>query len=327
MSVPSIGCIGIIGRHDNPLHISVFPPFEAQKSALLELSFLLNASLDIFDARCRDPNRIDQDLGLLQAIDDRLSIWGWQTGTGARFAIIVDTWGKEGRPVVERKGTGEGKEGRVIAGKGVQDADVRPAFKALQTAYIKLLQNPFYTPDDNPPMAVAHGKGKSGEIKSKKFIQELLNQRSFPSEALDHSVGRYQPQHPIRPSYLEHIPNLCNRITQELENTMFIRVKVPDSRTLHFDIDPDLTTIGQIKNLINDHYPVSNLRLLHNIMRLDDDDAPYSCTLSNFGQIKAGDILRLEKYKEYQQPTMNVPAGHVPVSHMDRGMGPTSTKS
>ena len=63
---------------------------------------------------------------MLQVIDERLSIWGWQTGTGARFAIIVDTWGKEGRPVVERKGTGEGKEGRSLGGRGVQDADIKP---------------------------------------------------------------------------------------------------------------------------------------------------------------------------------------------------------
>ena len=145
MSIPSIACIGIIGKHvsipiivptarrladadfnqDNPLHISLFPPYEAKKSALLDFSFLLNASLDIFDARCRDRNRVDQDLGMLQVIDERLSIWGRQTGTGARFAIIVDTWGKEGKPVVERKGTGEGKGGRSVAGRSVQDADVR----------------------------------------------------------------------------------------------------------------------------------------------------------------------------------------------------------
>lgn len=35
---------------------------------------------------------------MLQAIDERLSIWGWQTGTGTKFAVIVDMWGKQGRP-------------------------------------------------------------------------------------------------------------------------------------------------------------------------------------------------------------------------------------
>ena len=31
---------------------------------------------------------------MLQAVDERLSIWGWQTGTGTRFAIVVDAWGR-----------------------------------------------------------------------------------------------------------------------------------------------------------------------------------------------------------------------------------------
>lgn len=33
---------------------------------------------------------------MLQAIDERLSIWGWETGTGTRFAVVVDAWGKGG---------------------------------------------------------------------------------------------------------------------------------------------------------------------------------------------------------------------------------------
>ena len=140
-------------------------------SAYLEFSFLLNASLDIFDARSRDHNRVDQDLGMLQAIDERLSIWGWQTGTGARFAIVVDTWGKEGL----RGGEGGVREGVGMrgSGRGVGDGDVRVAFKALQTAYIHLVQNPFYVPDEHAPMAVASGKGKGGQITSKKFIGEV----------------------------------------------------------------------------------------------------------------------------------------------------------
>ena len=115
MATPSIACIGIIGKHvvltnplrfiiihrltlrqDNPLHIALFRPHTTTPSAHLEFSFLLNASLDIFDARARDQNRVDQDLGMLQAIDERLSIWGWETGTGTRFAVVVDAWGKSG---------------------------------------------------------------------------------------------------------------------------------------------------------------------------------------------------------------------------------------
>lgn len=83
---------------DNPLHIAIFEPHSAVESAHLEFSFLLNASLDIFELRASDRNRVDQDLGMLQAIDERLSTWGWQTGTGTKFAVIVDMWGKQGRP-------------------------------------------------------------------------------------------------------------------------------------------------------------------------------------------------------------------------------------
>ncbi|KAI4131704.1 MAG: hypothetical protein LQ338_001105 [Usnochroma carphineum] len=145
-------------RRDNPLHIALFPPHTSAQGAYLEFSFLLNASLDVFEIRRRDRNRVDQDLGMLQAVDERLSIWGWETGTGTKFAIVVDMWGKDGRP-----GTG----------LGVKGEDVKPAFKALQTAYIRLLQNPFYTPDDHTPMATQSGGGKGGEITSKKFIDEV----------------------------------------------------------------------------------------------------------------------------------------------------------
>ena len=47
------------------------------------------------------------------------------------------------------------------------------AFRALQTAYIRLLQNPFYTPDDHVPMAAAGGRSSGAQIKSRRFIAEV----------------------------------------------------------------------------------------------------------------------------------------------------------
>ena len=47
------------------------------------------------------------------------------------------------------------------------------AFRALQTAYIRLLQNPFYMPDEHTPMAAASGTGKGSQITSRKFIAEV----------------------------------------------------------------------------------------------------------------------------------------------------------
>ncbi|KAL8683607.1 MAG: hypothetical protein Q9186_000379 [Xanthomendoza sp. 1 TL-2023] len=142
--IPSIACIGLLGKHGNPLHISIFAPHDAVQGAHLEFSFLLNASLDIFELRTQDRNRVDQDLGMLQAVDERLSIWGWETGTGVKFAVVVDMWGNEGRP---------------STGFGVKGEDVKP--------------NPFYTPDDHAPMATSKGGGSAGEITSKKFITEV----------------------------------------------------------------------------------------------------------------------------------------------------------
>lgn len=65
----------------------------------------------MFAIRTRDRNRVDQDLGMLQIVDERLSIWGWETGTGTKFAVVVDTWGKAGRP---------------STGFGVKGEDLRP---------------------------------------------------------------------------------------------------------------------------------------------------------------------------------------------------------
>ena len=73
--------------------------------------------MDIFDERAQDKNRVDQDLGCLQNVDERLSIWGWETGTGARFAIVVDIWGKEGKNHIP---------GREMLQIGVKDADLKP---------------------------------------------------------------------------------------------------------------------------------------------------------------------------------------------------------
>ena len=56
---------------------------------------------------------------MLQAIDERLSIWGWQTGTGTKLAVIVDAWGKCG---VRGVSGGEGSTARI---KGVGDGDVK----------------------------------------------------------------------------------------------------------------------------------------------------------------------------------------------------------
>jgi hypothetical protein len=71
--------------------MSLFPPYT---NSTIEFSFLLNSSLDIFEIRQKQTS-IDQDLGLLHAVDERLASYGWLTTTGIKFIIVVDLIGDQ----------------------------------------------------------------------------------------------------------------------------------------------------------------------------------------------------------------------------------------
>ena len=138
----------------------MFPPGQRDS---LEFQFLLNSSLDIFEARL--PHQAaDHDFGLLQAIDECLAMYGWVTNTGVKIVIIVDLEGKPPNPNVNRSS----------AILGIRDSDLKPAFRAIQTAYIRLLHNPFYYPDDhNPRSQIAQLRVGSLQILSPRFIKEM----------------------------------------------------------------------------------------------------------------------------------------------------------
>ncbi|OQO02989.1 hypothetical protein B0A48_11273 [Cryoendolithus antarcticus] len=161
--IPSIACIGVIGRHNNPLHISLFPaigPNSTQEPRdKLAFTFMLNSSLDIFEARM--PSKTSQDFGLLHALDERIALYGWLTNTGVKLVIVVDM---EGRIAPT-------PEAAKIGVLGLRGGDLLPAFNALQTAYVRLLQNPFYVPDDHDPKLVRGHRAL--EIQSPKFIREV----------------------------------------------------------------------------------------------------------------------------------------------------------
>ncbi len=168
---------------------------------------------------------VDQDFGLLQAVDERLACYGWLTNTGVKFVIVVDM---SGRPA----GAEPRPDGRAAAAAivGLRDADLKPvcpphslisttitllcydrgsrekggqresrrkdyrkarnsgmksakidaaawfmqAFKALQNAYVRLLQNPFYNPDEHTPLA-PNGEYRGGgtQITSRKFASDV----------------------------------------------------------------------------------------------------------------------------------------------------------
>lgn len=107
-------------------------------------------------------------------------MYGWLTNTGVKIVIVVDM---EGRPATAL-------DSKAATAVGLRDADLKPvslschhkfhhthfhqAFRALQTAYIKLLRNPFYNPDEHSPVtANAEQKIGSTQITSRSFIQEV----------------------------------------------------------------------------------------------------------------------------------------------------------
>ncbi|KAL4879831.1 hypothetical protein BJY04DRAFT_193092 [Aspergillus karnatakaensis] len=71
--------------------MSLFPPY---LSSTIEFSFLLNSSLDVFEIRQKQTS-IDQDLGLLHAVDERLASYGWLTTTGVKLLVVIDLVGDQ----------------------------------------------------------------------------------------------------------------------------------------------------------------------------------------------------------------------------------------
>lgn len=84
--------------------MSLFPPYV---ESTIEFSFILNSCLDIFEIR-RKQTSIDQDLGLLQAVDERLAAYGWLSTTGVKFLVIVDLIGQ---PISDEDPKGSTKSG------------------------------------------------------------------------------------------------------------------------------------------------------------------------------------------------------------------------
>ncbi|RKU49670.1 hypothetical protein DL546_009778 [Coniochaeta pulveracea] len=174
-AIPSIACLGVIGRNNNPLHITIFPSHDPATNTSrqpvrtpLQFSLLLSSCLDVFDLRLRSTTGpVSGDLGLLHAVDERLAAYGYETNTGVRFIVVVDMRGRraDGRLLAERVGKGAAGAAAV----GLREGEMKPVFKAMQTAYIKLLQNPFYDPDEHSPPNGVGGK----KITSRTFAEDM----------------------------------------------------------------------------------------------------------------------------------------------------------
>ncbi|KAG6026217.1 hypothetical protein E4U41_001320, partial [Claviceps citrina] len=59
IAIPSIACLGVIGRNNNPLHISVFPSHDPSTNTFtpirtpLQFSLLLSSTIDVFELRAK----------------------------------------------------------------------------------------------------------------------------------------------------------------------------------------------------------------------------------------------------------------------------------
>lgn len=210
-AIPSIACLGVIGRNNNPLHISIFPSHDPATNTLkpirtpLQFSLLLSSTLDVFDLRAKQSavtggtnGPMSGEYGLLHAVDERLAAYGYETNTGVKFVVVVDmrgrridsaalpfssqntsdggTQGYGGGGGVGVGGFGAGgKEalgGRRRAGAavvGLREGDMKVVFRAMQTAYVRLLQNPFYEPDEHAPLAGCGGR----RITSRRFEGDM----------------------------------------------------------------------------------------------------------------------------------------------------------
>ncbi|KAI5922770.1 Longin-like domain-containing protein [Camillea tinctor] len=206
IAIPSIACLGVIGRNNNPLHITIFPSYDSSTHTLaplrtpLQFSLLLSSTLDVFEFRtrhARGPNPtasstttglVTGDFGLLHAVDDRLACYGFETNTGVKFIAVVDMRGRAGAstvlpptsPTAATAGTAAAV-GAATSGVGLRDTELKVVFRAMQTAYVRLLQNPFYDPEETGSVALALGArgpaaaapGGGKRITSRRFAEEM----------------------------------------------------------------------------------------------------------------------------------------------------------
>ncbi|KAH6722522.1 Longin-like domain-containing protein [Leptodontidium sp. MPI-SDFR-AT-0119] len=174
-TIPSIACLGVIGKNNNPLHISIFPsqPSNTPLRTPLQYSLLLSSTLDIFEARSKintnSGGGLSGDFGLLHAVDERLAAYGFETNTGVRFVAVVDMRGRGvGAGVLAQSGVGGGGAGGG-GGLGLREGEMKLVFRAMQAAYVRLLQNPFFDPDEHSPPTGRGGK----KITSKRFADDM----------------------------------------------------------------------------------------------------------------------------------------------------------
>jgi hypothetical protein len=86
---------------------------------------MLSTCLDIFEARLPEKN-VGQDFGLLQAIDERLAMYGWLTNTGVKLVIIVDMEARQS----------SANDTRTPPVLGLKNSDLTPVSSAMRSTSV-----------------------------------------------------------------------------------------------------------------------------------------------------------------------------------------------
>ena len=138
---------------------------------------MLSSTLDVFASRARHASGtlLSGDFGLLHAADERLAAYGFETNTGVKFVAVVDMRGRTVSADSKAGGVGAGKGGppggpAVGGGVGLREGELKVVFRAMQTAYVRLLQNPFYDPDG---ANAGPGPRQQKKITSRRFTAEM----------------------------------------------------------------------------------------------------------------------------------------------------------
>ncbi|OAA53240.1 sedlin [Niveomyces insectorum RCEF 264] len=167
-TIPSIACLGVIGRN----------AFGTASSGGGGTSTATSTGTGASGASLSGASDA-AGLLLLHALDDRLAAYGYETNTGVKLVVIVDMRGRRiggigaGGDSGVASGTNPSGAGRsaALGGSvvGLRETDLKPVFKAMQAAYVRLLQDPFFEPDEHSPQN-GHGGNK---IKSRRFADDM----------------------------------------------------------------------------------------------------------------------------------------------------------
>lgn len=86
-----------------------------------------------------------------------------------RESVSASVVGKDTAAVLGARRSRAGGASAAAAVVGLREGDMKVVFRAMQTAYVRLLQDPFYEPDEHAPLAGCGGK----RITSRRFEGDM----------------------------------------------------------------------------------------------------------------------------------------------------------